>query len=74
MLPLSCKAVVLKQGIMGKADFIRAYIIYIVIQIHRMENNNEECYDDGGQNLIGYINNVLMRKIKICHLEYRYGT
>ena len=27
-----------------------------------MENNDEECYDDGGQNLIGYLNNVLMRE------------
>ena len=29
-----------------------------------MENNGQECYDDGGQNLIGYVKNVLMRKIQ----------
>ena len=40
------------------ADFIRTYDI--IVQIRQMENDDGECYDDGRQNLIGYVN-VLMR-------------
>ena len=35
-----------------------------------MENNDKVC-DVGGQNLIGYVNNVLMRNTKMYHLEHR---
>ena len=34
----------------------------LLVHIRQMENNGEECYEDGGQNLIGYVNNVLMRE------------
>ena len=53
---------------MAKADFIRAHDI--IVRIHKLKNNDEECYNDGGQNLIGYVN-VLMHATKIYHLDHR---
>ena len=29
-----------------------------------MENNDGECYDDGRQNLIGYVNSVMIRETR----------
>ena len=45
-----------QQKIIAKGGLI------LLVHIRQMENNDEECYDDGGQNSIGYINNVLMRE------------
>ena len=45
-----------QQKIIAKGGLI------LLVHIRQMENNDEECYDDGGQNSIGYVNNLLMRE------------